>query len=170
MDVHSLKGHFPPIIWQQMTSSPSQFSSGLLPRNVEKEVTNQLHRHKTSNEIYQSWAQRFQPPRTNKPWHRNGTDGHIKKRLRSNPFKLMCLCPLTSFQQKILRLLITSSSLAILKNRLFVKAQFTTSKFPNSQLSSVFFCCFCAYTLAPCLHNCFRMPTRNGKGAYTELS
>ena len=29
-----------------------------------------------------------------------------------------------------------------------------------------FFGCFCAYTLAPCLHNCFRMPTRNGKGAY----
>ena len=29
-----------------------------------------------------------------------------------------------------------------------------------------FFCGFGAYTLAPCLHNCFRMPTRNGKGAY----
>lgn len=83
-----------------MSSSLSQFSSGLLPRNVEKEVTNQFHRHKTSNEIYQSWAQRFQLPRTNKPWHRNGTDGHIKKCLRSNPIKPMCLCPLTSFQQK----------------------------------------------------------------------
>ena len=99
--VHSLLTlHFPPIIWQQMSSSPSQFSSGLLPRNVEKEVANQFHRHKTSNEIYQSWAQRFQLPRTNKPWHRNGTDGHIKKCLRSNPIKPMCLCPLTSFQQK----------------------------------------------------------------------
>ena len=33
-------------------------------------------------------------------------------------------------------------------------------------MSSVFFGCFRAYTLAPCLHNCFRMSTRNGKGAY----
>ena len=32
-----------------------------------------------------------------------------------------------------------------------------------------FFCCIRAYTLAPCLHNCFRMSTRNGKGAYAGV-
>ena len=32
----------------------------------------------------------------------------------------------------------------------------------------VFFCCICAYTLAPCLHNCFRMSTRNGKDAFHQ--
>ena len=36
-------------------------------------------------------------------------------------------------------------------------------------LSSVVFCCIRAYTLAPCLHNCFRMSTRNGKGAYAGV-
>ena len=40
---------------------------------------------------------------------------------------------------------------------------------PTHQVSSVFFCCFRAYTLAPCLHNCFRMSTRNGKGAYAGV-
>ena len=34
---------------------------------------------------------------------------------------------------------------------------------------NVFFCCIRAYTLAPCLHNCFRMSTRNGKGAYAGV-
>ena len=33
----------------------------------------------------------------------------------------------------------------------------------------VFFGCFCAYTLAPCLRNCLRMSTRNGKGAYAGV-
>ena len=33
----------------------------------------------------------------------------------------------------------------------------------------VFFCCIRAYTLAPCLHNCFRMSTRNGNGAYAGV-
>ena len=40
---------------------------------------------------------------------------------------------------------------------------------PRPHLSSVFLGCIGAYTLAPCLRNCFRMSTRNGKGAYAGV-
>ena len=49
--------------------------------------------------------------------------------------------------------------------RFRVKARVSHHHWTQVKLS-IFFCCIRAYTLAPCLHNCFRMSTRNGKGAY----